>query len=126
MQMIGQHAMHDLRQTLFSHLQRLDVQFFDKNPVGRLMTRVMGDVQVLNELFASGVITVFANLLQILGIMVAMLLYNLEARTRDVRRDSNHLRCNACLPDLFAPLRFGNNVSSLHGSMPFCKRTSSV
>ena len=76
MQMIGQHAMHDLRQTLFSHLQRLDVQFFDKNPVGRLMTRVMGDVQVLNELFASGVITVFANLLQILGIMVAMLLYN--------------------------------------------------
>ncbi len=76
MQMIGQHVMHDLRQTLFSHLQRLDVQFFDKNPVGRLMTRVMGDVQVLNELFASGVITVFANLLQILGIMGAMLLYN--------------------------------------------------
>ena len=76
MQMIGQHAMHDLRQTLFSHLQRLDVQFFDKNPVGRLMTRVMGDVQVLNELFASGVITVFANLLNILGIMGAMLLYD--------------------------------------------------
>ena len=76
MQMIGQHVMHDIRQTLFSHLQRLDVQFFDQNPVGRLMTRVMGDVQVLNELFASGVITVFANLLNILGIMVAMLLYN--------------------------------------------------
>ena len=76
MQMIGQHVMHDLRQTLFSHLQRLDVQFFDQNPVGRLMTRVMGDVQVLNELFASGVITIFANLLNILGIMVAMLLYN--------------------------------------------------
>lgn len=76
MQMIGQHVMRDLRQSLFSHLQRLDVQFFDKNPVGRLMTRVMGDVQVLNELFASGVITVFANLLNILGIMVAMLFYN--------------------------------------------------
>ncbi len=76
MQMIGQHVMHDLRQTLFSHLQRLDVQFFDRNPVGRLMTRVMGDVQVLNELFSSGVISVFANLLNILGIMVAMLLYN--------------------------------------------------
>ncbi len=75
-QMIGQHVMHDLRQTLFSHLQRLDVQYFDKNPVGRLMTRVMGDVQVLNELFTSGVITVFGNLLSILGIMVAMLLYN--------------------------------------------------
>lgn len=76
MQMIGQHVMHDLRQTLFSHLQRLDVQYFDKNPVGRLMTRVMGDVHVLNELFTSGVITVFGNLLSILGIMVAMLLYN--------------------------------------------------
>ena len=76
MQMIGQHVMHDLRKTLFSHLQRLDVQFFDKNPVGRLMTRVMGDVQVLNELFASGVITIFANLLNIFGIVVAMLLIN--------------------------------------------------
>ena len=76
MQMIGQNVMRDLRHTLFSHLQRLDVQYFDKNPVGRLMTRVMGDVQVLNELFTSGVITVFGNLLSILGIMVAMLLYN--------------------------------------------------
>ena len=76
MQMIGQHVMRDLRHKLFTHLQKLDVQYFDKNPVGRLMTRVMGDVQVLNELFASGVITVFANLLIIIGIMVAMLLYN--------------------------------------------------
>ncbi|RKU25559.1 antibiotic ABC transporter ATP-binding protein [Candidatus Poribacteria bacterium] len=75
-QVVGQHVMRDLRQTLFSHLQRLDVQFFDKNPVGRLMTRVMGDVQVLNELFSSGVITGFANLVKITGIMVAMLLYN--------------------------------------------------
>ena len=76
MQMIGQHVMRDLRHTLFTHLQKLDVQYFDKNPVGRLMTRVMGDVQVLNELFTSGVITVFGNLLVIIGIMVAMLLYN--------------------------------------------------
>ena len=76
MQMIGQHVMRDLRQKLFAHLQRLDVQYFDKNPVGRLMTRVMGDVQVINELFAAGVITVFANLLNILGIMVVMLLYS--------------------------------------------------
>ena len=45
-QMIGQHVMRDLRQVLFSHLQRLDVQFLIKIPVGRLMTRVMGDVQV--------------------------------------------------------------------------------
>ncbi len=76
MQMIGQHVMQDLRHRLFSHLQTLDVQYFDKNPVGRLMTRVMGDVQVLNELFTSGVITVFSNLLTILGIMVALLMFN--------------------------------------------------
>lgn len=75
-QLIGQHVMRDLRHTLFSHLQRLDVQFFDRNPVGRLMTRVMGDVQVLNELFSSGVISVFANLLKIAGIMVVLLLYH--------------------------------------------------
>ena len=75
-QLVGQHVMRDLRKTLFTHLQRLDVQFFDRNPVGRLMTRVMGDVQVLNELFSSGVITGVANLLKIAGIMVAMLLYN--------------------------------------------------
>ena len=75
-EMIGQHVMYDIRQTLFSHLQRLDVQFFDKNPVGRLMTRVTSDVQTLNELFASGVISVLTNLVHILGIMVAMFLYN--------------------------------------------------
>ncbi len=73
---IGQNVMHDLRKNLFSHLQRLDVQYFDKNPVGRLMTRVMGDVQVLDELFTAGVITVFGNLLSILGIVVVMLAYN--------------------------------------------------
>ena len=74
MQMVGQKAMYDIRMSLFSHLQRLDVRFFDRNPVGRLMTRVMGDVEVLKELFTSGVITVFGDLLTIFGIMVMMLL----------------------------------------------------
>lgn len=76
LQMLGQNVMYDLRKNLFSHLQRLDVQYFDKNPVGRLMTRVMGDVQVLNELFTAGVITVFGNLLSILGRMIVMFAYN--------------------------------------------------
>jgi len=76
MQMLGQNVMYDMRRELFSHLQRLDVQFFDRNPVGRLMTRVMGDVQVLNELFTDGVITIFANLLSVGGIMVMMLYLN--------------------------------------------------
>ena len=76
MQMLGQRIMNDIRKQIFSHLQRLDVKYFDRNPVGRLMTRVMGDVQVLNELFTSGVITIFANLLTIIGIMVVMVLMN--------------------------------------------------
>ena len=76
MQMLGQKIMHDIRNQIFSHLQRLDVKYFDRNPVGRLMTRVMGDVQVLNELFTSGIITIFANLLNIFGIMVVMLIRN--------------------------------------------------
>ena len=75
-QMLGQRVMYDMRMAIFSHLQKLDVAFFDRNPVGRLMTRVMGDVQVLNELFTSGVITVFANLIKIVGIMVIMLSLN--------------------------------------------------
>ena len=79
MQMVGQKVMYDMRMSLFSHLQRLDVRFFDRNPVGRLMTRVMGDVQVLNELFTSGVITVFENLLYILGYMIVMLLLHWKA-----------------------------------------------
>ena len=76
MQMLGQKIMYDIRTQIFSHLQRLDVKYFDRNPVGRLMTRVMGDVQVLNELFTSGVITIFSNLLTIFGIMAVMLLMN--------------------------------------------------
>ncbi len=76
MQMVGQQVMYDMRMSLFSHLQRLDVRYFDRNPVGRLMTRVMGDVEILKELFTSGVITVFGNLLSILGYMIAMLLFN--------------------------------------------------
>ena len=76
MEMVGQKAMYDMRMSLFSHLQRLDVRFFDTNPVGRLMTRVMGDVEVLKELFTSGVITLFGNLFHIFGIMGAMLIYD--------------------------------------------------
>lgn len=76
LQMLGQRVMYDLRMGIFSHLQKMEVAFFDRNPVGRLMTRVMGDVQVLNELFTSGVITIFTILIKIVGIMVIMLYMN--------------------------------------------------
>ena len=70
---VGQRVMFDLRRQIFSHLQRLPIPFFDRNPVGRLMTRVTSDVETLNELFSSGVVTVFGDLFTIGAIMVMML-----------------------------------------------------
>ena len=73
MQMMGQRIMYDLRMQIYRHLQRLDVRFYDRNPVGRLMTRVTTDVDALNDLFASGVISVFRDLFTLLGIMAILL-----------------------------------------------------
>jgi ATP-binding cassette subfamily B multidrug efflux pump len=72
MQMTGQRIMQDMRRELFGHLQRLHVGFFDRNPVGRLMTRVTTDVDAVNDLFTSGVVTVFGDLFTLLGIMAVM------------------------------------------------------
>lgn len=69
---IGQRVMRDLRMAIFSHFQRLSLPFFDRNPVGRLMTRVTSDVETLNELFSSGVVTVFGDLFTLTIIMIAM------------------------------------------------------
>ena len=69
MQYIGQKAMFDLRRELMTHLQRLDIAFYDRNPVGRLVTRVTTDVDVLNDLFASGLVTILGDLLT-LGFVV--------------------------------------------------------
>jgi ATP-binding cassette subfamily B protein len=73
MQMTGQQIMLDMRREIFAHLQRLHVAYFDKNPVGRLMTRVTTDVDAVNELFTSGVVTVFGDLFTLFGIMGVML-----------------------------------------------------
>jgi ATP-binding cassette subfamily B protein len=72
MQWTGQRAMFDLRRELMQHLQRLDFSFFDRNPVGRLVTRVTTDVDVLNELFASGLVTIVADILVLSFVLVAM------------------------------------------------------
>jgi ATP-binding cassette, subfamily B, multidrug efflux pump len=72
---LGQHIMYDLRAEIFRHLQRLPLPYYDRNPVGRTMTRVTSDVEVLNELFGSGVVTIFGDvftLLLIFGAMFAM------------------------------------------------------
>jgi ATP-binding cassette, subfamily B, multidrug efflux pump len=69
----GQRAMHDLRMEVFSHLQKLDMAYFDRNPVGRLMTRTINDVETLNELFSTGVVGLLQDLCIVLGIAMAMM-----------------------------------------------------
>lgn len=75
---IGQRVMYDLRMRIFEHLQRLSISFYDRNPVGRLMTRVTSDVETLNELFSSGVVTIFGDVFTLIAIMVMMLTIDLE------------------------------------------------
>ncbi|MGH9410039.1 MAG: ABC transporter ATP-binding protein, partial [Vicinamibacterales bacterium] len=76
LQMTGQRIMFDMRMQLYEHLQRLDLRFYDRNPVGRLMTRVTTDVDVINDLFTSGVVSVFGDVFTLAGIMIVMLSMN--------------------------------------------------
>ncbi|HTR37301.1 MAG TPA: ABC transporter ATP-binding protein [Bryobacteraceae bacterium] len=73
MQWVGQKAMFDLRKQLMAHLQRLDLAFYDHNPVGRLVTRITTDVDALNELFSSGLLMILGDLLMLSFIVIAML-----------------------------------------------------
>ena len=73
MQYTGQKAMYDLRESLMAHLQRLDIAYYDRNPVGRLVTRVTTDVDTLNELFSSGLVTILGDLLTLSFVMLTML-----------------------------------------------------
>jgi ATP-binding cassette subfamily B multidrug efflux pump len=75
---VGQRVMYDLRMEIFAHLQRLSVSYFDGNPVGRLMTRVTSDVETLNELFSSGVVTIFGDVFTLLAIMAMMLVIDVK------------------------------------------------
>ena len=72
LQVTGQRIILDLRRQIHAHLQRLDVAFFDRNPVGRLMTRVTTDVDALNDLFASGVVSVFRDVFMLTGIAIVL------------------------------------------------------
>jgi ATP-binding cassette subfamily B protein len=76
MNLTGQRIMFDMRREIFAHIQKLHPAFFDKNPVGRILTRVTTDVDALNELFTSGVVTVFGDIFMLLGIMVVLIVLN--------------------------------------------------
>jgi ATP-binding cassette subfamily B multidrug efflux pump len=73
MQWTGQKVMFDLRSQIFRHLQRMHVGFYDRNPVGRLVTRVTTDVDALNEMFTSGVVAIFEDVFVLVGIVIIML-----------------------------------------------------
>ena len=72
--LLGQRVMRDIRMQIFDHLQRLSVAFFDRNPAGRLITRVTSDVETLNELFTAGVVSGLGDLFTLVAISVAMLI----------------------------------------------------
>src|ERR1700688_1275509 len=74
MQRVGQQTMYDMRQQIFGHIQRLSMSYFDKNPLGRLVTRVTTDVDALNDLFAAGVVTMINDFF-LLVVMAGYLLY---------------------------------------------------
>jgi len=76
MQWTGQKVMFDLRSQIFRHLQHMHVGFYDKNPVGRLVTRVTTDVDALNELFTSGVVSIFEDIFVLAGIITIMTMMN--------------------------------------------------
>ena len=72
----SQKAMHDLRSDLFSHLEKMPVSFFDKNPVGRLVTRVTSDIRAIDEMLTNGVITIISDIFIIIAIIILMLILN--------------------------------------------------
>ena len=76
MQRTGQYAMFDLRRDLMSHLQKLDLAYYDRNPAGRLLTRVTTDVDALNDMFTSGIVTIVGDVLTLSFIVIAMLRMN--------------------------------------------------
>jgi ATP-binding cassette subfamily B protein len=76
LQNTGQKIMFDMRMQIFTHLQSLAPSFYDRNPVGRLITRVVSDVDVLNELFSAGIVSIFGDVFTLGGILIAIMVLN--------------------------------------------------
>ena len=74
----GQRVVHDLRAALFAHVQRLPAAFFDRNPVGRVMTRILGDVEAIGEVFTAGVVAILGDVITLAGVIAVMLLLHLR------------------------------------------------
>lgn len=73
---VGQRVMFDIRQQLFDKLAQLSISYFDRNPVGRIMTRISADVEVLNQMFTQGIVAIFGDVFILVGIVIVMLVLN--------------------------------------------------
>ena len=124
MQMTGQRIMQDMRREIYAHLQRLHVGYFDRNPVGRLMTRVTTDVDAVNELFTSGVVTVFGDLFALARDHGRDARAQLAARARHLRGDPALLPADQLVPAAARGPRSARRGAGWHGSTPSCRRTS--
>jgi ATP-binding cassette subfamily B protein len=78
MQLTGQRAMYDIRVRLFAHIERMSLSFFNNNPIGRLVTRIVNDIEVLNEMFTQGLVVAVGDILTLIGIAIALLILNLK------------------------------------------------
>ena len=76
-QYLGQKIIYDLRMAVFNHLQKMDQRYFDRNPVGRLMTRLTSDIEALNQMFTQGIVMIFGDIFLITGIVTIMVTLNL-------------------------------------------------
>ena len=86
--------MYDLRMQIFSHIQKLDIKYFDSHPVGRLMTRITTDIDVLNELFTAGVVSIFGDIFFIDWNRFRHALSQLETCIGMLFRNPSSFRCN--------------------------------
>ena len=86
--MVAQYSLSDLRLALFRHVEHLPMAFFDRTPIGRLVSRISTDIDAINEMFASGSLTIFIDFLTLVGIVVIMFLLNPHLAPVRFRRDS--------------------------------------
>ncbi len=108
---VGQHVMFDLRTEIYTKLQNQEVAYYDKYPVGRIITRITGDVDALNELFTSGVIDVLGDLVIIFAIIAQMFWYRLEIRADCADHRSASFRCDQLVSQT-RPSRFRRGANA--------------
>ena len=96
---LGQKIMYDMRMDIFRHIQKMQMSFFDKNPVGRTLTRVTTDVQALNEMLSSGIVTFFGDIFMIVGVMVVMLSLDWKLSLVTFSVLDTSCSCNICLQE---------------------------